>query len=161
MLLSIGLADDVVLLTRWLRHDVFAVSAMSYQERCDLFDFIVAELEIHARQCPHRLTPVCTLLKKHRDQLLAFAWQLDEDLAQLAVTFEVPVSLVRELLDLQTLDKRQPLRWQKEVTLRARLRDRFYPLEQAVHALSKQVVRASFGALVTSPAAAAGPSQKW
>lgn len=140
---AITLADAVALLTRWLRHDVFAVSALPYQERCALFDFIVAELETRAPQCPHRLTPVCTLLKNHRDQLLAFAQQLDEDLAKLAAEFEVPVAIVRELLDLQALDQRQPCRWKKETPLRARLHDRFYPLEQAVHALSEQVVRAS------------------
>ena len=47
------------------------------------------------------------------------------------------------MLDLQTLDKRQPLRWQKETSLRQRLRGSFYPIEQAVRALSDQVVRAS------------------
>lgn len=140
---AIELADDVALLTRWLRHDVFAVSALPYQERCALFDFLVAELESHATQCPHRLTPVCTLLKNHRDQLLAFARQLDDDLAQLAAEFEVPVTIVRELLDLQTLDYGQPRRWQQELALRDRLRGRFYQIQEAVRALSQQVVRAS------------------
>ena len=140
---AIRLADAVALLTRWLRQDVFAVSALPYPERCALFDFLVTELERRAPECPYRLTPVCTLLKNHRDELLAFARQLDDDLAQLAAAFEVPVPLVRELLDLQTLDKRQPLRWQKELALRNHLRGRFYPIEQAVRDLSKQVVRAS------------------
>ena len=140
---AIPLADDVAVLACWLRADVFAVSALPYDDRCALFDFIVAELRARAPLCPHRLGPVCTLLQNHREQLLAFAWQLDQDLAELAAEFEVPVAVVRELLDLQALDKRQPLRWQKEAALRDRLRGHFYPLEQAVRALSKQVVRAS------------------
>ena len=140
---AITLADDVAVLARWLGADVFAVSALPYADRCALFDFIVAELKAHASQCPHRLDPVCTLLKNHRDQLLAFALQLDEDLAKLAAEFEVPLAIVRDLLDLQALDKRQPLRWQKEAALREHLRGRFYPLEQAVRDLSKRVVRAS------------------
>jgi hypothetical protein len=140
---AITLTDDVAVLTRWLGADVFAVSALPYTDRCALFDFIVAELQARVPHCPHRLGPVCTLLKNHRDQLLAFAWQLDEDLAKLAAEFEVPRAIVRELLDLQTLDKRQPLRWQKESALRERLRGRFYLIEQAVCALSQQVVRAS------------------
>jgi hypothetical protein len=140
---AITLADDVAVLARWLRADVFAVSGLPYPNRCALFDFIVAELQTRATQCPHRLGPVCTLLKNHRDQLLAFALQLDEDLAKLAADFAIPVALVRDLVDLQTLDKRQPLRWQKEAALREPLRGRFYPIEQAVRALSKQVVRAS------------------
>jgi hypothetical protein len=140
---AITLADDVALLACWLGADVFAVSALPYTDRCALFDFIVAELQARVPLCPHRLGPVCTLLKNHRDQLLAFAWQLDQDLTNLAAEFEVPVAVVRELLDLQALDQRQPLRWQKEATLRARLRGQFYSLEQAVRALKKQVVRAS------------------
>jgi len=140
---AITLADDVAVLARWLGADVLAVSALAYADRCALFDFIVAELQARVSQCPHRLGPVGTLLKNHRDQLLAFALQLDEDLAKLAVDFEVPVASVRDLLDLQTLDKRQPLRWQKEAVLREQLRGRFEQIEQAVRALSAQVVRAS------------------
>lgn len=140
---AIPLADNVAVLARWLGADVFAVSALPYDDRRALFDFIVAELQARVPLCPHRLGPVCTLLQNHRDQLLAFAWQLDQDLTDLATEFEVPLAIVREVLDLQTLDKRQPLRWQKEAALRQRLRGRFYPLEQAVRGLSKQVVRAS------------------
>lgn len=140
---AITLADEIAVLARWLGVDVFTVSALPYTDRCVLFDFIVAELEARVPLCPHRLGPVCTLLKNHRDELLAFAWQLDEDLAQLAAEFEVPLSSVRDLLELQTLDKRQPLRWQKESVLRERLRGRFHVIEQAVRALSEQVVRAS------------------
>jgi hypothetical protein len=140
---AVTLADDVAVLTRWLRVDVFAVSALPYDDRRALFDFIVAELQTRASQCPYRLNPVCTLLQNHRDQLLAFAAQLDQDLRDLAADFEVPVAIVRELLDLQALNQRQPLRWQKETTLRECLRGRFHALDQAVRALSKQVVRAS------------------
>ena len=136
---AITLADDVAVLARWLGMDVLAVSALPYADRCALFDFIVAEWQARVPHCPHRLGPVCTLLKNHRDQLLAFAGQLDQDLTDL----DVPLAVVRELLDLQTLDKRQPLPWQKESALRERLRGRFYPIEQAVRALSQQVVRAS------------------
>ena len=140
---AIPLADDVAVLERWLRADVFAVSALPYADRTALFDFIVAELQARVPCCPHRLSPVCTLLQNHRDQLLAFALQLDEDLAKLAAEFEVPVATVREMLDLKVLDQRQPLRWQKEAALREFLRDRFYPLQQAVRGVSEQVVRAS------------------
>jgi hypothetical protein len=140
---AIALADDVAVLARWLREEVFAVNGLPYLERCELFDFIVAEIRARAPLCSHRLKPVCTLLQNHRDQLLAFALQLDQDLIDLAAAFEIPVAVVGELLDLQSLDKRQPLRWQQEGRLRERLRGLFYPLEDAVRALSKQVVRAS------------------
>jgi hypothetical protein len=140
---AIPLADDVAVLARWLRADIFAVSALPYDDRGALFDFVVAELQARVTLCPQRLNPVCTLLKNHRDQLLAFAWQLDQDLIDLAADFKVPLAIVREMLDVQTLDKRRPHRWQKEAALRHRLGSRFHPLEQAVRGLSKQVVRAS------------------
>jgi hypothetical protein len=140
---AVRLADDVAVLVRWLRSDVFAISALPYVDRCVLFDFIVAELQTRAAQCPHRLGPVCTLLHNHREQLLAFAQQLDEDLAQLAIEFAVPLASVRAVLQLQTLDPRQPLRWQKEADLRGQLRGRFHALEQAVQAVKQKVVRAS------------------
>jgi len=140
---AITLADDVAVLARWLRDDVFAVSALPYANRCELFDFIVAELQARVPHCPHRLGPVGTLLKNHREELLAFAWQLDQDLADLAAAFAVPVAIVRELLDLQTLDQRQASYWHKQATLQERLHGRFHALEQAVRSLRKQVVRAS------------------
>jgi len=140
---AIRLADDVAVLSRWLGADVLAVSALPYSDRCALFDFIVAELQARVPQCPHRLGPVCTLLKNHRAQLLAFAWQLDEDLAKLAAEFEVPIALIRDLFDLQALDPSRPQRWQNEAVLRERLRGRFHQLEQAVRAVRQQVVRAS------------------
>src|ERR1035438_2306924 len=42
---AIPLADDVAVLTRWLRLDVFAVTGLPYADRTALFDFIVAELQ--------------------------------------------------------------------------------------------------------------------
>lgn len=140
---AITLADDVALLIRWLRYDVFAVSAMPYDERVALFDFVLAELDARATQCPHRLGPVNTLLKNHRDELLAFAKQLDEDLTNLAAAFEVPLAVVRDMLDMQTCDERHPRHWQKEAALRQRLRERFPLLDQAVRALAGWVVRSS------------------
>jgi len=140
---AVALADDIALLARWLHQDVFAISGLSYADRGTLFDFIVAQLQAREPFCPHRLGPVCTLLRNHRDQILAFAAQLDEDLAKLAADFEAPLAVVRELLDLQTLDQRQPQWWQKEAALRQRLGHRFYHLQQALHDLGQRVVRAS------------------
>lgn len=140
---AIPLADEVALLARWLRTEVFAVSGLPYADRCVLFDFIVGEWKARVPQCPHRLNPVCTLLQNHRDQLLAFALQLDEDLAQFAAEFEVPVAVVREMLDVQQLAQRPAQRWPREGALRDQLRSRFDSLDQRVRALSEQVVRAS------------------
>lgn len=140
---AMALADEVALLARWLRQDVCAVSGLPYAERCSLFDFILAELQARQPLCAHRLGPVCTLLKNHREEILAFAKQLDGDLEDLAADFEMPVRCVRDMLDLQGMDPRQPRRWQQEARLRQQLRGRFVALQYAVADLAQHVVRAS------------------
>jgi hypothetical protein len=141
--LAVQLADDVALLTDWLRYDVLAVSGLSYADRCALFDFVLAELQARQPLCPQHLKSVCSLLRNHREQLLAFAAQLDRDLAKLAADFEVPLASVRQMMDLVVGDERRPSHWQKEAALRQQLRERFYPLRQAVSELAHRVVRAS------------------
>jgi len=105
---AITLADDIAVLMQWLPSDVFAVSSLAYDDRCTLYDFIVAQLQARQPLSPHRIGKVCTLLKNHRDELLAFADQLDQDLQRLAATFEINVTLVRGMLDLPPLDPRRP-----------------------------------------------------
>ena len=140
---AMALADAVALLARWLRYDVFALSGLPYADRAELFDFIVAELQARIPLYPAQLQPVCTLLKNHRTELLAFAVQLDQDVAQLAATFAVPVAVVRDVLDVQTLNERQPQRWHQEAVLRQQLRQRFYHLHKAVRDVVARTVRAS------------------
>lgn len=119
---AIALADDVSILADWLRQDIFAVTGPCCADRRDLYDFIVAELRGRAPLCGHRLSPLCTFLDNHRDQLLGFAEQLDRDLAKLAGRFQVGVATLRELLRLQQLSYGNPRRWQREAQLRQQLR---------------------------------------
>jgi hypothetical protein len=140
---AVALADDMAVLESWLHYDIFAVSGMPYVERCELFDFICTELKTREELCPHRIPRVRTLLENHRDELLAFAAQLDADLTNLAKEFQVPVDVVRELADVQALGEYHPQRWQKEAALREKLRRHFHGLNAAVRDLTDQVVRAS------------------
>jgi hypothetical protein len=140
---AITLADDVALLARWLHHDILALAGPCHAERCELYDFIVAELRTRIELCPHRLKPLCQFLDNHRDHLLAFAQQLDHDLADVAADFQVPVETVRDLLRLQALSGANPHRWQREAHLRHLLGDRFHVLQEAVRELADGTVRAS------------------
>jgi hypothetical protein len=140
---AIDLVDSITVLARWLRQDVYAVSALPYADRCALFDFILAEWLTRAPLCPKKLDPIATLLRNRREQLLAFAAQLDQDLIRLAAQFDVPPSIARNLFDLEQFDKRHAKHWQQELVLRRQLRDRFYPLQKALRHLARQVVRAS------------------
>ena len=140
---AVALADDVATLVDWLRHDILALAGPCHAERRALYDFVVAELQARARQCPHRLDLVCTYLVNQRDAVLAFAQQLDADLEAMAEDFQVPVSVVRTLLHVQAMDLRDPRRWPHEAALRQQLRGRFYELSEAVAAMAQRTVRAS------------------
>jgi hypothetical protein len=140
---ALTLATEVTLLLHWLRHDILTLAGPSYEDRCVLYDFVVAELQDRQSLCPHRIGPVATYLLNHRDALLAFAKQLDADLGALAAEFQLPVTVVRAVFQVHTLDEKDPRRWPGEAALRSQLRGRFYDLSQAVFDLAHRTVRAS------------------
>jgi hypothetical protein len=140
---AVALYDEVALLIGWLRHDVHAVAGPCVADRRLLYDFVVAELTSRASRCPHRLGPICRQLQKQRDELLAFAGVLDEQLEQLGQELHVSVAVLRQLLGALARDERDPRRWTEEVPLRARLRGRFHEVQAAVAALARGTVRAS------------------
>ena len=140
---AIALADDVALLRSWLRHDVLTVAGPCYDERRDLYDFVAAELRIRLPQCSHRLTPICRHLENQRDDLLAFARVLDEQLEQLGQEFEIPAELARQLLRTMARHERDPRRWMEHAALQQRLRGRFHEVRAAVAELASETVRAS------------------
>ena len=116
---AVSLSDEVALLMGWLRHDVLAVAGPCYADRRVLYDFVVAELKSRVLHCPHRLGPVCRQLENQRDDLLAFALALDEDLELLRQEFQVPTELLRRLLGVLARDERDPRRWTEEAAIRA------------------------------------------
>lgn len=140
---AVALAADVAVLADWLRYDILSLAGPDHATRCALYDFVVSEL--HARQplCPHRIGPVVRALANQRDALLAFAVQLDRDLAALAGQFQLPPATLRELFNTETLALDHPARWRREAALRARLGGRFFALSVAVAELAEQTVRAS------------------
>jgi hypothetical protein len=140
---AVALADDVATLVGWLRRDILALAGPCHAERLALYDFVVAELRARVPLCPHRLGPACTYLANRRDAVLAFAQQLDADLAAVAADFQVPVAVARAVLAVQELDVRDRRRWPREAALRRQLRGRFYGLSEAVAAVARGTVRAS------------------
>jgi len=140
---AVALASDVATLVGWLRRDILALAGPCHAERCAPYDFVVVELQARASQCPHRLGPVGTYLVNQRDGVLAFAQQLDADLGAVAADFQVPVGVVRAVLQVQEMDLRDRQRWPTEAALRQQLRGRFYELSETVAAVARSTVRAS------------------
>jgi hypothetical protein len=140
---AVALADEVATLLDWLRQDVLAVRGPDYAGRCALYDWIVVELRAREGQCPHRLRPLRCLLENQRDDLLAFARQLEQDLQALAEPCAVPAAVVEEVRQVLAMAANRPERWQREKALWQRWGARYGALRAAVTAVLGQVVRAS------------------
>ena len=83
------------------------------------------------------------MLEKQRDNLLAFAVELDRDLAALAQEWQISLTTAREVLQVQSLPTWDPKRWRREAALRATLRGRYHGVCADVQEHSDRVVRAS------------------
>jgi hypothetical protein len=140
---AVALADEVRLLGEWLSRDVLAVAGPCHADRRVLSDFILSELEARVPSCPHRLGPLTRLLKNHRDELLAFARSLDEELGGMARAWGVAPEWLRRLLGARCRDPRDPRRWAEGSAIRHRLRGRYDAACRAVDALIAGTVRAS------------------
>ena len=96
---ALTLADDCATLNTWLREDVLALNALDSDTRRANFDFIVAELRAREPLAPHRVVPVRKLLENQRNDLLAFAEEIDRDLTKLAAELQCPIEDLRLRFD--------------------------------------------------------------
>jgi hypothetical protein len=140
---AVDLATDVATLLDWLRRDILSLAGADYATRRELYDFVVAELRARERLCSYRIGPVVRALTNQRDQLLAFAAQLDRDLATLANQFQLSAATLREVFNNEVLDEDHPLRWSRDAALRERLGSRFFAVRLAMAELAESTVRAS------------------
>jgi hypothetical protein len=139
---AIALADDVGTLLQWLRQDILAVAGPPHATRRMLYDWVVDELRSRENLCP-RIGSIRQQLENHRDDLLAFAEELDEEVRSLADHLQVPLGLVRAALTLQQLDGSSLARQPVEESLRRQLGGKYTLLQAAVAEVDFQVVRAS------------------
>jgi len=140
---AVDLAADMATLFDWLRRDILSLAGADYATRRELYDFVLAELRARQPLCPHRIAPVVSALTNQGDDLLAFAAQLDQDLADLAHRFQLPVATVREVFNNEIFDGDRPERWTRDAALRKRLGSRFFAVSVAVSELAENTVRAS------------------
>jgi len=135
---AIELAKDIRILA-----DILSLSGPDLNERQRLYDFVLEELNKRKLLCPHRIGPVCRMLKNHRDNLLAFAGVLDDKFAEVATRFNVPVFLVHAVCELEGLDRNDAVYWQRRGALQNKLKDKFNLVEAAVKQTMFSTPRAS------------------
>lgn len=140
---ALTLCDEVCLLADWLKKDILSVVGPPLQVRQELYDFVVEELQRRQSQAPHRIRPVVNKLKNGRDDLLAFAQEIDQRLLLLAQQNQIASELVRQVFLLQDRPLTDPARWQEEVGLRKQLGHAFYPVQQAIQQIIASTYRAS------------------
>jgi hypothetical protein len=140
---AIALADDVAVLVVWLRQDVLAVAGPCWQQRQELYDFVLAELQVRQTLCEHRLKPLNSVLRRHKVELLEFVQQLDEEITLVADYARVPEEVLREMVAVQEMPQTSPRRWQRDAVLHQQLGERYHEVSLLAEVLRQDVVRAS------------------
>jgi len=140
---AVTAAAEVRILTEWMEQDVLAVAGPPLAEREELYDFILTELERYQGDCPQRLKPLLRLLRHQRPVLLAFVAVLQEKLAQVAQRFGVPLPTSQALCEIEALNSQSALYWRRTAHWQTILKDRWYPIHQAVLEAMAQTPRAS------------------
>ena len=119
-----------------------SIAGPSFADRCELYNYIVEELR-NRQHLNRRIGKAATALTNQRDDLLAFAQQLDDDLQALADEFKVAPTVVRQVLQMQAMDMNHLCRWQQQAQLQEQLGSSFYPLSEAAICVAERTVRAS------------------
>ena len=113
---SIYLYDSVKILTEWMQNDILSLAGPTLEERKELFEFVVQELQALEPLCSYRIQPVIRYLKNQKDDLLAFAGALDKKLKQVSKEFEVDQEIVREICLIQGISDPDK-RWQHQAKI--------------------------------------------
>lgn len=140
---AIHLAEDMRILADWLHHDVLEKVGPSAEIRCELFDFIVAEMRTREDMAAHRIAPVRIALENQRDDLLAFSDEIDRQLLVIAEKHQVAACDVRDLFENRRLTSADPRHWQNENKLRKQLGEPYRIIQTELDQLCTNIVRAS------------------
>ncbi len=140
---AIQLADDMRVLVQWMRHDVLALIGPDAQTRRELFDFIVTEIRAREHLAPEQIRLVRTALENQRDRLLAFAEDIDRQLAAVARDHQVPLKDVRQVFEMGLFAPADPVYWQRDCALWKRLGPLYPLVREAIAEVARNIVRAS------------------
>ena len=82
---AIGLFDSLCILTNWMQKDILSLAGPDAVTRIELYNFVIAEMKKLEQQDAKRIGPVRRSLDNQRDDLLAFAKKLDQDMSPLGI----------------------------------------------------------------------------
>ncbi len=139
------LAIELKILLYWLRMDIFSLAGPEWSERLELLNFIIEELELREDQAHKGIKALRTALSNQKSDLLAFAAVLDQKLADIAQSFKISLSQVREVCFLLKESCSTNVYWQKWNQLYKLLSEKFLPVKEAVESAMKSTPRASSG----------------
>jgi len=137
------LVDDLTSLYRWLKNDILSLVGPSYTDRQGLLKFVVEQLRLRENMCPHKIGPVRRYLENHSDNLLEFVPTMEVFFYEIAQEFEVALSLVLDVYQLQGLPSSSRERWERYAALRNLLGEKFYWVESVVNKVLEDTVRAN------------------
>jgi hypothetical protein len=140
---ALQLADDMRLLAQWMHEDVLSLIGPDAQTRRALFDFIVREMQLREHLALHRIRPVRVALENQRDELLAFAEDIERQLVGISHQHQVPLEDVRSVFELGRFAPMDPLYWQKDSALWRRLGPLYPLVRKGVEEILENTVRAS------------------
>jgi hypothetical protein len=136
------LAQEIRILSDWMRDDVLCLAGPDLATRQELFDFIVEQLE-KRETLNKKIRTVRRTLKNQRGDLLAFANILEKRFDKLADQMGIPVYLVHAVCELHKEDQTNLTYWEKRETLYNKLKGNFFKVYEAVNNILKDTPRAS------------------
>ena len=137
-------ATDIQILLYWLRIDILSLAGPEWQERLELMNFIILELQQREDQAHKGIRSLRVALSNQKADLLAFAEVLDQKLAFIAQNFKIPLEQVRSVCLLMKKSLSTNVYWQKWNHLYQQLSEKFLPVKEAVESAMKSTQASQF-----------------
>ena len=136
-----SIEPDLRALVGWMEHDILSISGSNPEERHEMYQFIVNELEKIEQLHPHRIKEVRTALVNQEKALLGFVDVMAVHFKSVAFKFNVPEYIVWEVCKLQKYKSNNY--YERKNHLQRSLSYQCYEIETEVINIMDKVQRAS------------------
>lgn len=126
------ISQSIDTLVDWMLHDVLNKPGYDPENRRELYDFIVTELEKLADIYSHRISPMVTTLKNQCSLQLAFVDVLDNKFKAISEKYDYSLEMIWKLCQLQRYKHNGASYSRHSLPLRDHFKKDFYAVEQAV-----------------------------